>query len=75
MGHLADKYDPWLLAIVILTLTSLATFILWGALGHTLAGLLSFGVVYGLVGGGWPCLWTAFAFPISSEFLYFRLHY
>ena len=67
MGYLSDKMNTWVLALCSLLLTSLATFILWGVLSSSFAGLLAFGIVYGIVAGGFSSLWTAFLRPIASE--------
>ncbi|KAK0462091.1 major facilitator superfamily domain-containing protein [Desarmillaria tabescens] len=52
LGYLADRLNPWLLALSTLSSTSIATFILWGLLSRNLAGLLSFGITYGVLAGG-----------------------
>ncbi|EEB97080.1 hypothetical protein MPER_03673, partial [Moniliophthora perniciosa FA553] len=52
LGYLADRFDPWALALCTLLFTSVSTFILWG--------LVTFGVAYGLSAGGWSSLWTGF---------------
>ncbi|CCA73486.1 hypothetical protein PIIN_07439 [Serendipita indica DSM 11827] len=66
-GVLSDAIDPWLLALSTLFGSCLTTFVLWGALSYTLGGLISFGLFYGLVAGGWSSLWTGFIRPISPE--------
>uniref|UniRef100_A0A0W0G9P2 Putative monocarboxylate transporter 2 n=1 Tax=Moniliophthora roreri TaxID=221103 RepID=A0A0W0G9P2_MONRR len=60
LGYLSDKFNPWSLALSTLLFTSMSTFILWGVLSHTFGGLVAFGVVYGLLAGGWSSLWTGF---------------
>ncbi|TRM63798.1 major facilitator superfamily domain-containing protein [Schizophyllum amplum] len=45
MGYLADRYNAWALALASLVTTCLATFILWGILGSTFAGLVAFGTL------------------------------
>ncbi|KAF5345522.1 hypothetical protein D9758_012014 [Tetrapyrgos nigripes] len=60
LGFLSDKLDPWVLAVVVLVSTTLSVFILWGICSFNLAGLLSFGLAYGLFAGGWGTLWTGF---------------
>ncbi|KAL0064104.1 hypothetical protein AAF712_008964 [Marasmius tenuissimus] len=67
MGYLSDKLNPWLLALSTLICTSLSTFILWGVLSTTFAGLLSFGIAYGALAGGWSSLWTGFLRPLTSD--------
>jgi MFS transporter, MCT family, solute carrier family 16 (monocarboxylic acid transporters), member 10 len=60
MGYLSDKVNPWILGGTMLFLTSLTTFILWGVLSTSLPGLLTFGIAYGLLAGGWSSSWTGF---------------
>ncbi|KAK0441694.1 MFS general substrate transporter [Armillaria borealis] len=67
LGYLADRLNPWLLALSTLSSTSIATFILWGLLSRNLAGLLSFGIAYGALAGGWSSLWTGFIAPITKD--------
>lgn len=66
MGFLVDKFNPWILASATLLMTSLVTFILWGVLSHSFAGLLAFGIVYGTIASGWTSLWTGFVRPLAS---------
>ena len=67
MGILSDHVSPWLLGLMTLAATSLSTFVLWGVAGHTVAGVMVFGVTYGMLAGGWSSLWTGFVRPIASE--------
>ncbi|KAJ7125762.1 major facilitator superfamily domain-containing protein [Mycena crocata] len=67
MGYLSDHVNPWLLALSTLLTASIATFILWGVLSHSFAGLLAFGVAYGSVAGGWTSLWTGFVRPFAKD--------
>ncbi|KAJ7741351.1 MFS general substrate transporter [Mycena metata] len=67
MGYLSDKFNPWLLALVTLLSTSVATFVLWGILSHSFGGLLAFGIAYGSIAGGWSSLWTGFVRPIAKD--------
>ncbi len=67
MGYLSDKFNPWFLGMSTLFSTSLATFILWGVLSQSLAGLLAFGAAYGILAGSWTCLWTGFVSPFASK--------
>ncbi|KAJ7701419.1 MFS general substrate transporter [Mycena rosella] len=67
MGYLSDKVNPWVLALSTLFATSVTTFILWGVLSHTFAGLLAFGMVYGSIAGGWSSLWTGFVRPVAKD--------
>ncbi|KAK0202103.1 MFS general substrate transporter [Desarmillaria ectypa] len=67
MGYLSDKFNPWFLGMPTLFATSLATFVLWGVLSQNLAGLLAFGIAYGVLAGGWSSLWTGFVSPIAKD--------
>ncbi|KAJ7644475.1 MFS general substrate transporter [Roridomyces roridus] len=67
MGHLSDRVNPWLLALSTLLATSLTTFILWGVLSHSFAGLLAFSTVYGSIAGGWSSAWTGFVRPLARD--------
>lgn len=66
VGFMSDKYDIWLLTLSSLVLTSLATFLLWGVLSYSLAGILVFSGVYGAASGGFSSLWSGFVKPIAS---------
>ena len=66
MGYLSDRYNVWALAISSLLLTSLATFVLWGVLSYSLAGILVFGVAYGSTAGCWSSMWNGFVRPVAS---------
>lgn len=70
MGWLSDRFDIWVLAIASLVGTCLATFIVWGILSSSLAGILAYGVIYGLTAGGWSSLWSGFVNPVASESIY-----
>ncbi|KAL1673464.1 major facilitator superfamily domain-containing protein [Schizophyllum commune] len=67
MGYLSDRFNSWALALGSLITTCLATFILWGVVGNTFAGLIAFGIVYGVVAGGFSTLWTTFARTYAKE--------
>ncbi|KAK7048707.1 major facilitator superfamily domain-containing protein [Favolaschia claudopus] len=67
MGILADKFNPWVLALSTLFSTSIATFILWGVLSRSFAALLAFGIVYGSIAGGWSSLYTGFVRPLAHD--------
>ncbi|KAJ8080184.1 hypothetical protein PM082_017014 [Marasmius tenuissimus] len=69
MGYLSDKLNPWLLALSTLIFTSLSTFILWGILSTTFAGLVTFGIAYGALASGWTSLWTGFLRPLTTTTL------
>lgn len=69
LGTLSDRVSPWLLATCALALSSISTFVLWGVAGSATAGVLVFGVTYGLVAGGWSSLWNGFVKPLSSASL------
>ncbi|KAJ3801192.1 MFS general substrate transporter [Lentinula aff. detonsa] len=66
-GYLSDKVNPWLLGFSTLASTSAVTFILWGLLSYNLAGLLSFGLAYGILAGGWSSSWNGFTKPLSAS--------
>ena len=67
MGYLSDHFNAWLLALGSLVSTALATFILWGVLGNSFAGLVAFGVAYGIVAGSFSSLWMSFARMYASK--------
>ena len=67
MGWLSDRLDIWALAFCVLLASALATFVLWGVAGASYAGVLAFGVVYGVTAGTWSSLWSGFVRPIASE--------
>ncbi|KAJ7645052.1 major facilitator superfamily domain-containing protein [Mycena polygramma] len=67
MGYLSDRVNAWKLALATLFTTSLATFILWGVLSHSFAGLMIFGIAYGSIAGGWTGLWTGFVRPLAKD--------
>jgi MCP family monocarboxylic acid transporter-like MFS transporter 10 len=64
---LSDSVDPWLLSFSTLFGTCMATFILWGVLSRSLAGLIAFGLVYGSLAGGWSSMWTGFIRRVVRE--------
>ncbi|KAG8830578.1 hypothetical protein FRC17_004682 [Serendipita sp. 399] len=66
-GALADYMDTWLLAFSTLIGTCLATFVGWGVISYSLAGLIGFGIVYGVLAGGWSSLWTGFVKSVVSQ--------
>ena len=66
MGFLTDKFNTWLLSVVIAGLASCTTFVFWGILSRTYAGLLAFGILYGTVASGWSSLFAGFAKPHAS---------
>lgn len=66
MGYMSDRYNVWALAISCLLLTSLATFVLWGVLSHSLAGILAYGIAYGSTAGCWSSMWNGFVKPVAS---------
>ncbi|KZP33374.1 MFS general substrate transporter [Athelia psychrophila] len=67
MGYASDNIDPWLLILSTLGTSALATFILWGVLSNSFAGLLAFGLVYGVMAGGFTSLWPAIVRPIAKD--------
>ncbi|THH12102.1 hypothetical protein EW146_g7814 [Bondarzewia mesenterica] len=66
VGALSDHFTPWLIAVVTAVLSSICTFVFWGAVGNV-AGLMLFGATYGLVAGGWSTLWSGFVHRISKD--------
>ncbi|KZP05355.1 MFS general substrate transporter [Athelia psychrophila] len=67
IGYVSDTVDPWLLALSTLGSSALATFVLWGFLSNSFPGVLAFSLVYGIMTGAWPSLWTAFLRPIVKD--------
>ncbi|GJE97530.1 hypothetical protein PsYK624_137510 [Phanerochaete sordida] len=66
MGWLSDRMDIWALAFCVSLLSALATFTLWGVAAASYAGILAFGVVYGVTAGTWSSLWSGFVRPIAK---------
>ncbi|KAJ3932404.1 MAG: MFS general substrate transporter [Lentinula lateritia] len=62
MGYLSDSSlkQCFVLASSTLLATSVTIFVLWGVFSTNLAGLFSFCIIYGLLAGGWPSLWSGF---------------
>lgn len=69
-GFLTDRFNPLLLGCLISFVTSLVTFVFWGLLSGSYAGLLAFGIVYGSVASGWSSLFTGFIKPHSSKYFF-----
>jgi hypothetical protein len=67
LGHLSDVLNPWVLATLTLAATSIATFVLWGALATTFGTLSVYSILFGALAGGFSSLWTGFVRPIASE--------
>lgn len=68
LGTLADRYSPWILAVMTNTFTSIATFVLWGIFSRNYAGLLAYGIAYGIFASGWSSLFTGFIKPVASAY-------
>ncbi|KAA1476048.1 MFS general substrate transporter [Dentipellis sp. KUC8613] len=66
IGALSDYFMPWPLALITAVLSSISTFVLWGAVGNV-AGLLIFSATYGVVAGGWSTLWSGFVRTITKD--------
>uniref|UniRef100_A0A0W0FM34 MFS general substrate transporter n=1 Tax=Moniliophthora roreri TaxID=221103 RepID=A0A0W0FM34_MONRR len=66
LDYLADKFNPWALAPSTMLFTFVSTFILWAVLSYTFAGLIAFGVAYGLSAGGWSSLWTGLIHGVGA---------
>ncbi|EPQ51106.1 MFS general substrate transporter [Gloeophyllum trabeum ATCC 11539] len=67
LGILADRYNPWVLGSMTCISISLATFVLWGVLSDNIAALITYGIAYGGLAGGWSSLWTGFIRPIAKD--------
>ncbi|KAL1745717.1 major facilitator superfamily domain-containing protein [Schizophyllum fasciatum] len=67
MGYLSDQFNSWALTLSSLVLTAIVTFVLWGVLGNTFAGLVVFGFAYGIVAGSFSSLWASFARLYANE--------
>ncbi|KAA1476049.1 MFS general substrate transporter [Dentipellis sp. KUC8613] len=67
LGFLSDRFQPWLLALLTASFASVATFVLWGVVGHAFAGLIVFGMAYGLLTGGWSTLWSGFLRSFAKD--------
>ncbi|KAL1663604.1 major facilitator superfamily domain-containing protein [Schizophyllum commune] len=67
MGYLSDQFNSWALTLGSLVLTAVVTFVLWGILGNTFAGLVAFGFAYGIVAGSFSSLWASFARVYANE--------
>ncbi|CAE6482851.1 unnamed protein product [Rhizoctonia solani] len=67
LGHLSDIFNPWVLTILTLAATSVATFVLWGALVTTIGTLCAYSILFGALAGGFSSLWTGFVRPIAKD--------
>ncbi|CCO27106.1 hypothetical protein BN14_01140 [Rhizoctonia solani AG-1 IB] len=67
LGHLSDVLNPWVLATLTLAATSIATFVLWGALATTIGTLSVYSILFGALAGGFSSLWTGFVRPIAKD--------
>ncbi|KAJ7506746.1 MFS general substrate transporter [Mycena galericulata] len=67
IGYLSDTFNPWMLAFFILLTTSMTSFVFWGVLSHSFAGLLAFGIAYGAIAGGWSSLWMGLVRPLAKD--------
>ncbi|KAJ8296759.1 MFS transporter asaE [Rhodotorula toruloides] len=59
MGILSDKHSPHRLGLATMLASSVAVLVLWGVAATSLAPLLVFSVVMGLVSGGWTSMYSA----------------
>ncbi|KAH7907855.1 MFS general substrate transporter [Hygrophoropsis aurantiaca] len=66
-GILGDKINPWVLATCSASFATFAIFILWGLAANSLGGLIAFGVLFGLIGGGWTAMWASLIKPMAAE--------
>ncbi|KAI0051889.1 MFS general substrate transporter [Auriscalpium vulgare] len=67
VGFLSDRYSPWIIALFVTSSSSIFTFILWGVVGNAAAGMMAYGVAYGLSAGGWSTLWSGFIRGFSKD--------
>ncbi|KAG8691385.1 hypothetical protein FRC11_004498 [Ceratobasidium sp. 423] len=67
LGHLSDIFNPWVLTTLTLAATSVATFVLWGALVTTIGTLSVYSILFGALAGGYSSLWTGFVRPIARD--------
>ncbi|CAE6452397.1 unnamed protein product [Rhizoctonia solani] len=67
LGHLSDIFNPWILTTITLAATSVATFVLWGALVTTIGTLSLYSILFGALAGGFSSLWTGFVRPIAKD--------
>ncbi|TFK52175.1 MFS general substrate transporter [Heliocybe sulcata] len=67
VGAMVDRMNPWIIASSTLFCTSVATFVLWGVLSHSLAGLLAYGVAFGTLASGWSSIWVGFIRPMARD--------
>ena len=65
-GWLSDRVSIWALAVGSLLLSTLATSVVWGVAAASYAGVLAFGVAYGLTAGCWSSMWNWFVRPVAS---------
>ena len=66
MGYLSDKTDSWFLAFASMFSSCIIVFVLWGVAATSLSGLIAFGLIFGVFGCGWTCLWTGLMKDIAS---------
>jgi MFS transporter, MCT family, solute carrier family 16 (monocarboxylic acid transporters), member 10 len=57
-GLCSDHYDAWVLALINLIASTFITFVLWGFVSTTFAGIIVFGLCYGIFVAGWASNWT-----------------
>ncbi|KAI5823250.1 MFS general substrate transporter [Schizophyllum commune Tattone D] len=67
VGLLSDRFDPWGLGLGMLILSAIVSFVLWGVLSYTFAGLIIFSAAFGIVSAGWATLWTGFIKPVAND--------
>ncbi|KAJ3789846.1 MFS general substrate transporter [Lentinula aff. detonsa] len=69
MGYFSDSSlkHCFILGLGTLLATSVAIFVLWGVFSTNVAGLFSFCIVYGMLAGGWPSLWSGFGKGLTSN--------
>ncbi|SCZ90937.1 BZ3500_MvSof-1268-A1-R1_Chr1-3g02400 [Microbotryum saponariae] len=67
VGVLSDRKPPHLIASVIMAVSAVSVFLLWGLASTSLAPLLIFSLVFGLACGPWTCLYVAMIKEVASE--------
>ncbi|KDE08267.1 hypothetical protein MVLG_01533 [Microbotryum lychnidis-dioicae p1A1 Lamole] len=67
VGILSDKKPPHLIASVIMAVSAVSVFLLWGLASTSLAPLLIFSLVFGFACGPWTCLYVAMIKEVASD--------
>ncbi|SGY30242.1 BQ5605_C002g01133 [Microbotryum silenes-dioicae] len=67
VGILSDIKPPHLIASVIMAVSAVSVFLLWGLASTSLAPLLIFSLVFGFACGPWTCLYVAMIKEVASD--------